>query len=120
MATATRIVCDAVDYRDSFDRRSNQLPCYVKRFVHFRENDNAPLRWQPLDSNQSALVPDLMTGEVPDGTLAWKQIVIRYQRPSLQRALWQLVKTLVPYGALWCVMFVCAAASLWLVVPLAI
>lgn len=71
-------------------RRSNRLPCYMKRFVHLRENANAPLRWQPPDSKQSGIVPDLMTGEVPDGTPAWKQIVIRYQQPSLQRALWQL------------------------------
>ncbi len=72
------------------------------------------------DSHQTGVIPDLMTDEAPSGTPAWKQIVIRYQQPSLWRALWQLVNTLVPYGALWYLMFVCAAVSYWLVVPLAV
>jgi omega-6 fatty acid desaturase (delta-12 desaturase) len=72
------------------------------------------------DSNQTGVIPGLMTGENPSGTAAWKQIVIRYQQPSRWRAVWQLVNTLVPYGALWYLMYVCAAVSYWLVAPLAI
>ncbi len=60
------------------------------------------------------------TGEGPIGTAAWKQVVLRYQQPSRRRAVWQLVNTLVPYAALWYLMYVCAAVSYWLVVPLAI
>ena len=62
----------------------------------------------------------LTTGEGPVGTAAWKQVVARYQQPSWWRAVWQLVNTLVPYAALWYLMYVCAAVSYWLVVPLAI
>jgi omega-6 fatty acid desaturase (delta-12 desaturase) len=59
-------------------------------------------------------------GECPGDTAAWKKIVVRYQQPSWWRAVWQLVNTLVPYAALWYLMYVCAAVSYWLVVPLSI
>ncbi len=51
---------------------------------------------------------------------AWKAIVLQYQKPSLWRALWQIVNTVVPYGALWYLMYLSLAVSWWLVVPLAI
>jgi omega-6 fatty acid desaturase (delta-12 desaturase) len=50
----------------------------------------------------------------------WKQIVARYQKPSTGRAVWQIVNTLVPYAALWCLMHFALAISWWLVVPLAV
>jgi omega-6 fatty acid desaturase (delta-12 desaturase) len=53
-------------------------------------------------------------------TPAWKEIVVRYQKPSVPRGVWQIVNTLVPYVALWCLMYFCLAVSYWLVVPLAI
>jgi omega-6 fatty acid desaturase (delta-12 desaturase) len=62
----------------------------------------------------------MTTGEHSGDTAAWKQIVVRYQQPSRCRAVWQLVNTLVPYAALWYLMYVCAAVSYWLVVPLTI
>ncbi|MEO8353687.1 MAG: fatty acid desaturase, partial [Chthoniobacteraceae bacterium] len=65
-------------------------------------------------------IPVLTTGEVPVGAAAWKQVVARYQQPSRWRAVWQLVNTLVPYAALWYLMYVFVAVSYWLVVPLAI
>jgi len=51
---------------------------------------------------------------------AWKAIVVKYQKPSTWRALWQILDTLIPYALLWYLMYLCAPISLWLVVPLAI
>ncbi|MBP9903713.1 MAG: fatty acid desaturase [Verrucomicrobiota bacterium] len=53
-------------------------------------------------------------------TADWKKIVVRYQTPSTGRAIWQVVNTLVPYGALWYLMYRSLAISYWLVLPLAI
>lgn len=52
--------------------------------------------------------------------LRWKEIVARYQKPSVARGVWQIVNTIVPYVSLWIVMYYCLAVSYWLVVPLAI
>ena len=38
-------------------------------------------------------------------TLAWKEIVVKYQKPSTSRALWQIVNTLGPYALLWYLMY---------------
>src|SRR6185503_11692268 len=53
-------------------------------------------------------------------TAAWKEIVAQYQEPSLGRALWQTVNTLVPHAALWYLMYLSLAVSWWLTLPLAI
>ena len=53
-------------------------------------------------------------------TAAWKQIVAKYQRPSIWRGGWQIVNTLVPYAALWCAMYFLQTISIWLALPLAI
>jgi acyl-lipid omega-6 desaturase (Delta-12 desaturase) len=50
----------------------------------------------------------------------WKEIVAKYQIPSTWRALWQMINTLVPYTALWYLMYLCRPISWWLVVPMAI
>ncbi|MGA9779411.1 MAG: fatty acid desaturase [Limisphaerales bacterium] len=50
----------------------------------------------------------------------WKPIVVRYQQPSPSRALWQVVNTLVPYLALWYLMYLSLAVSWWLTLPLAV
>ena len=49
----------------------------------------------------------------------WKAIVAEYQEPSVWRATWQLVDTLVPYAALWYLMYRFVDVSWWVVVPLA-
>ncbi len=51
---------------------------------------------------------------------AWKQVVLKYQKPSTWRALWQIIDTVIPYAALWYLMHLCLAVSWWLVVPLAV
>ena len=54
------------------------------------------------------------------GDVDWKKIVIRYQTPSIGRAIWQLVNTLVPYAVLWYLMYLSLSVSYWLAVPLAV
>ncbi|HTB82151.1 MAG TPA: fatty acid desaturase [Candidatus Sulfotelmatobacter sp.] len=51
---------------------------------------------------------------------AWKEIVLKYQKPSTWRALWQIVNTVVPFAALWYLMYICLPISWWLVAPLAV
>lgn len=51
---------------------------------------------------------------------AWKEIVARFQVPSTPRATWQIVSTIVPYAALWFLMFHTLAISWWLTIPLAV
>jgi omega-6 fatty acid desaturase (delta-12 desaturase) len=58
--------------------------------------------------------------ERPATTSAWKEIVVRYQKPSVGRGVWQIVNTLVPYAALWYLMYLTLGVSWWITVPLAI
>ncbi|MDR3456190.1 MAG: fatty acid desaturase [Verrucomicrobiae bacterium] len=51
---------------------------------------------------------------------AWKEIVLKYQKPSMPRAVWQIINTIIPYGLVWYLMYLCKPVSWWLVVPLAI
>ncbi len=56
----------------------------------------------------------------PASPSAWREIVAKYQRPSIPRGVWQIVNTLVPYVALWYLMYISLAVSYWLVAPLAV
>jgi omega-6 fatty acid desaturase (delta-12 desaturase) len=67
-------------------------------------------------TNDSSSIP----GESKADLAAWKEIVLRYQKPSTWRALWQIVDTVIPYGLLWYLMYLCLPVSWWLVVPLAV
>ncbi len=53
-------------------------------------------------------------------TAVWKAIVLKYQEPSLPRALWQTVNTFGPYALLWYFIYLALPVSWWMVVPLAI
>ncbi|HLH54661.1 MAG TPA: fatty acid desaturase [Verrucomicrobiae bacterium] len=59
-------------------------------------------------------------GEPRSGTsrASWKEIVARYQRPKASRATWQILNTLLPYAALWCLMYWSLSVSFWLTAPL--
>ena len=46
--------------------------------------------------------------------LRWKEIVGRYQQPSLWRSTWQIVNTLVPYAILWYLMSCSLSVSYWI------
>ena len=50
----------------------------------------------------------------------WKEIVARYQKPCVGRATWQMVNTIIPFLALWVLMYITRGISWWLTVPLAI
>lgn len=54
------------------------------------------------------------------GIADWKEIVAEYQKPSTARALWQIINTIIPYAALWYVMYLSLAVSWWLTLPLAV
>jgi omega-6 fatty acid desaturase (delta-12 desaturase) len=60
------------------------------------------------------------TKEEPTTTCTWKQIVTRYEEPGLRHSLWQLFNTLVPYGALWYLMYLSLGVSYWLTGALAL
>src|SRR5689334_1784672 len=51
---------------------------------------------------------------------SWKEIVAKYQKPALGPGLWQVINTLVPYAALWYLMYLSLAVSWWLTLPLAV
>src|SRR5581483_10440267 len=51
---------------------------------------------------------------------AWKAIVLKYQKSSTWRAMWQIINTLVPYAGIWYLMHLCLAVSWWLIIPLAV
>ena len=51
---------------------------------------------------------------------AWKAIVAKYQKPAAGRAIWQLLNTLVPYAALWYLIYLSLKVSWWLAIPLAV
>lgn len=52
--------------------------------------------------------------------MPWKEVVAKYQVPTIGRSVWQIVNTLVPYAALWYLMYLSLGVSYWLEVPLAI
>ncbi|MEY4388065.1 MAG: hypothetical protein RLY20_3348 [Verrucomicrobiota bacterium] len=62
------------------------------------------------------------TGEAAPDTSKWRQIVAQYQQPSIPRALWQVVNTVIPYIGLWVAMWFSLQSRLgwWLAIPLAI
>lgn len=51
---------------------------------------------------------------------SWKQIVSKYQVPAVNRSVWQMVNTLVPYATLWYLMYLSLGVSYWLTLPLAV
>jgi fatty acid desaturase len=50
----------------------------------------------------------------------WKKIVLEFQKPSLPRAVWQLVDTLGPYALIWYLMYLSLAWSYWATFGLAV
>jgi omega-6 fatty acid desaturase (delta-12 desaturase) len=64
--------------------------------------------------------PQKNAGEHPVDASKWKQIVARYQKPSVAKGVWQILNTLVPYVGLWCLMYLSLQVSWWLTIPLAV
>ncbi len=57
---------------------------------------------------------------MPDNTSKWREIVARYQTPSVRRAVWQLVSTIVPLLAAFWLMYWSLSVSYLLTLVLAI
>jgi acyl-lipid omega-6 desaturase (Delta-12 desaturase) len=73
---------------------------------------------QEVVANTQPPVPPAASDQA--GTLAWQEIVAKYQQPSRWRSIWQIADTLVPYAVLWYLMYRSLAVSYWITVPLAI
>src|SRR2546423_5897011 len=56
--------------------------------------------------------------ETTPGAPSWKAIVAKYQKPSIPRGLWQVCNTLVPYLAVWYLIYLSSRLSWWLALPL--
>ncbi len=65
----------------------------------------------PVEERKAAAAP---------ATPAWKAVVTKFEKPSLGRAIWQMVNTIVPYVALWVLMYFTVQVSWLYTVPLAI
>ncbi len=48
----------------------------------------------------------------------WKEIVMKYQRPSLRRSVWQLINSVGSYVAVWSAMYWSISVSYWLTAAL--
>jgi omega-6 fatty acid desaturase (delta-12 desaturase) len=51
---------------------------------------------------------------------SWKAVVAKYQKPVTWYGIRQLLNTLLPYAALWYLMYLSLSISYWLTVPLAL
>jgi omega-6 fatty acid desaturase (delta-12 desaturase) len=69
---------------------------------------------------QTGEIPDSTVGERTSETAAWKKIVAKYQQPSRWRSACQIINSLVPYIALWYLIYLSLAVSWWIALPLAI
>jgi len=81
---------------------------------------SAPMTHLPPSLSMTAAAPAPIGLPAFPSVTEWKAIVAEFQRPSLHRAVWQLVNTLVPYAALWFCIYHAFSVSWWLVVALAI
>jgi omega-6 fatty acid desaturase (delta-12 desaturase) len=64
--------------------------------------------------------PDSTLESPRSGTPSWKELVAKYQEPSLWRATWQIVNTLGAYAILWGLMYWSLSISWFLTLPLAV
>src|SRR5262245_17058643 len=67
-------------------------------------------------SHQTVNADDALQTE----TSGWKQVVAKYQKPSVWRSVWQIVNSLAPYAILWYLMYLLKGVSIWLALPLAV
>jgi acyl-lipid omega-6 desaturase (Delta-12 desaturase) len=56
----------------------------------------------------------------PPNRPPWQNVVARYQKSALWPAVWQMMNTLVPYAALWYLMYLSLGVSYWLTAALAL
>ena len=70
--------------------------------------------------DQSGNEPSSTPKKTKRDTTTWKALVQQYQQPSLARAIWQIVDTLVPYAAVWYLMYLSLAWSWWITAALVV
>ena len=63
---------------------------------------------------------DPSVGTAKSEKRTWQQMVAKYQNPSLQRSLWQVANTLIPYFVLLTLMYVSLSYSYWITLALAL
>jgi omega-6 fatty acid desaturase (delta-12 desaturase) len=63
---------------------------------------------------------DPSVGAAKSEKRTWQQMVAKYQNPSLQRSLWQVSNTLIPYFVLLTLMYVSLSYSYWITLALAV
>jgi acyl-lipid omega-6 desaturase (Delta-12 desaturase) len=63
---------------------------------------------------------DVSSAKIEQGPdrAAWKKVVARYQKSEVWPGVWQVANSLIPYAALWCLMFFALRISWWLTLPL--
>jgi len=64
--------------------------------------------------------PVFSDSERQSQAMPWKDVVAKYQVPALGRSIWQIVNSIVPYAALWYLMYLSLSVSYWLTAVLAI
>ena len=55
-----------------------------------------------------------------DTPISWRKIVVKYQRPSLKKSMWQIINTGIPYIGLWALMYFTMTVSWVLTIALAL
>ncbi len=63
-----------------------------------------------MNQSQNTEAP---AAETPLTPSVWKKLIADYQKPSLPRAIWQIVNTLVPYIATWFAIYWSLSFSYW-------
>ena len=66
------------------------------------------------------MLSDPSVGTAKTEKRTWQQMVAKYQNPSLQRSLWQVANTLIPYFVLLTLMYVSLSYSYWIALVLAL
>lgn len=52
--------------------------------------------------------------------IGWKEIVLKYNFPDMKRSIWQLANSVIPFIAIWVLMFYSLAISYWITLALSI
>ena len=61
--------------------------------------------------NQNTETPK---ADVPLTPSVWKKMIAEYQKPSMPKAIWQIVNTMVPYVGTWMLIYWSLSVSYWL------
>ncbi len=56
----------------------------------------------------------------PERNTDWKKTVLEFQKPSMGRAIWQVLTSLGPYAVTWYLIYLSRSVSWWLTLPLAV